>query len=378
MTATNELSRSINTVVEPETSAEGSFVVQSEKEPSSEARKIAEQTLRQTMELDEDASLENFPDKLTDTVKGLPRYQEIKAKLDSVPDEAIGYALFQEIKMANDEPIDDDTIPEDGVLISSMRSGKLCCAGRTLIASAYLQERHIDHMSVTAPGHNFLLIEQSPDTLAYFDSSRNLYFTFPREALRGYQGKDQVSECRLDEYTPRDKDAVDGLATPFFSAPINSLNTPLTNFVTLPPNFITMLPKDGISRTYLGNVQAALAGNKEFRKSNIAPNQEAARAIDDIEADLLGKKDQILTSFLDRNESRIRMIEDQGQADSRLISELLGQHPTQDDFVESFARVVQGDLGNRLVYLKNATNETRIAYGRRIWELLQVAKSAIV
>lgn len=323
-----------------------------EKEVSLEARRLAEKTICQTLELDDDSSLDNFSDKLTEAVGELPRYQELKVKLDSLSSEAVGYDLFQELKRANDEPIDDDTVPVDGVLVSSMRSGKLECAGRALMASTYLQERNIDHMVVTAPGHSFLLLEQNQDTLAYFDLNNNLYFTFPKEALAGYQGKETISECRLGEYTPREEDVTDGL------------NTPFTYFITIPP-------QEGISRQYLSNAQAALNGNPEFAKSNITPNPEASRAVDDIEKDLLGEKDQALDSFLENSEGNIRMTDIQGQADRKLVGDLLAQHSEQDGFAQAFAQVVQGELGNRLVYLKNASEDTRIEYGCRVWEFLQ-------
>lgn len=326
-------------------------IVQKE-EVSPEPRKIAEQTIWWTMELGDDAPLENFPKKLAEAVKILPKYLEIKIKLDSVPAEAVGYALFQKLKRANDAPVADDTVPTDGVLISSMHSGKLECAGRTLLASTYLRERNIDHIVIQAAGHSFLMIEQGNNTLAYFDANNNLYFTLPREALSGYQGIDAVSECRLQAYTPREDDTVDGL------------NTPFTYFITIPSS-------EGVSRQYLGNVQAALAGNKEFRQSNIKPNHDASLAIDTVQQDLLGDGSPVLKNFLADSENSIAMTELQSQADRKIIGDLLKTNSEQENFAQEFAQVVQGDLGNRLVYLKNASRETRVAYGRRVWEFFQ-------
>jgi len=66
-----------------------------------------------------------------------------------------------------------------------MKQGHLECAGRTLVASTFLQEHDINHAVVSAPGHALIIIEQSPDTLVYFDANNNLFFTFPKSALQG-------------------------------------------------------------------------------------------------------------------------------------------------------------------------------------------------
>lgn len=327
-------------------------ITQVEKEASPEARKKVEQTIRQTLEMDENAALDNFPEKLTAAVEKLPRYQEMKARLDGVSPDKLGYALFQEIKRNNDKPIKDESVPEDGVLVSSMRQGKLECAGRVLLASTYLQERGLDHAVGSAPGHSFLLLERNDNTLDYCDLNNNLFFSFPREALSGYEGQGKTSECWLGEYQPREGDTVDGL------------NTPFTHFVTIPP-------QEGMARQYLENVKAALNGNKEFVKSNISPSKEASEAMAIMSRKMLGQPDEKLARFMDNSEANIKAVERQSQADRKLIGEILSQHPEKEDFAQIFAQVVEGDLGSRLVYLRNAPETNRINFGKKVWDFLQ-------
>ena len=251
---------------------------------------------------------------------------------------------------SDQEQIDPDA-PKDGVLVKSMRQGRLECAGRTLIASTFLQEHGIDHVAVSAPGHAFLVIEQSPDTLAYFDANNNLYFTFPKSALEGYQGAETSAECRLKEYTPREADFADGV------------NTAFSHFVAMPA-------REAVGRQYLGNVAAALNGNKEFETTGIAVDQEASEAAHQIESEIYGEN-KVLESFYERVEGLLEQEEMQTADDKEVIGEILKTHTTHDDFVAFFTMVLNGNIGNRIPYIKNATPEQKGAYAEKVWDFLQ-------
>jgi len=327
-----------------------------QKEISPEKRKQAEGVVLDTLEIESTENLDNFDEKLKKATKSLPRYQQIEKKLEGIEQQNLPYELFKVLKRDSDEEQIDPNAPKDGVLIKSMRQGRMECAGRTLVASTFLQEHSIDHVAVSAPGHAFLVIEQSPDTLAYFDANNNLYFTFPRSALEGYQGAETSAECRLKEYTPREADFADGV------------NTTYSHFVVMPA-------REGLGRQYLGNVASALFGPKEgeefmFDRSNITMDREAAKATHQIESEIYGEN-KVRENFYDRVEGLIKQEEMQTADDKKVIGEILTTHPTHDDFVAFFTMVLNGNIGNRIPYIKNATPEQKGAYAEKVWDFLQ-------
>ena len=186
-----------------------------DKEVSAEERGEVEKIILETLGFDPNESLGNFNEQLEKATKSLPRYQQIQKDLEEVEQQDLPYELFKVLKRDSDEEQFNSNAPKDGVLVRSMKEGRLECSGRTLIASTFLQEHGIDHVVVTAPGHAFLILERSPDTLTYFDSNNNLYFEFPKTALEGFQGMEVSSECKLGEYTPRETDLSDGINTVF-------------------------------------------------------------------------------------------------------------------------------------------------------------------
>lgn len=322
-----------------------------QKEVSPDKRKLAEKTVFDTLEIERDKSLENFDDTLREATKSLPRYQQIEQILEGIERQNLPHELFKALRKASDDAEENPNAPKDGVLIKSMRRGRLECAGRTLIASIFLQEHNIDHTVVSAPGHALIIIEQSPDTLAYFDANNNLYFTFPRSALDGFKGIEASAECRLQEYVPREEDFADGV------------NTVFSHFVAMPA-------KEAIGRQYLGNVAAALNGNKEFETSGIAINNEAAEATHQIESEIYGDN-PVLDSFYSRVEALIEKEERQTEEDKRVIGEILQDHPTRNNFVAAFSLILDGNFGDRVPYVKNAPVEQKRMFAEKVWDYLQ-------
>jgi hypothetical protein len=322
-----------------------------QKEISPEARRQAEQTILQTLEIDPTESLDNFDEKLRESTKSLLQYQELEKQLESVEQEELPYELFKKLKKESDPVQTNPNAPKDGVLIKSMRQGNLECAGRTLIISTFLQEHNINNIAVSAPGHAFLIIEQSPETLIYFDANNNLFFTFPKSALDGYQGTETSSECTLQEYTPRETDFTDGITTIF-------------------PHFVVMPAQEAVGRQYIGNVRAALNGNEEFETSGIETNKEATEATHQIESEIYGEN-EVLESFYERIEGLLESEAMQRAADKKVLKEILETHPNRDDFVAFFIMVLNGDLGDRIPYIKNATSEQKTTYAEKVWNALQ-------
>ncbi len=212
----------------------------------------AEKVLLDTMGIGENIKLtkENFKKHLSRSIRQLQRYKELEEKLKNVDKYKLPYKLFEIIRREKDKKIKTPKdAPTDGVLIRSIQNGPLECAGRVMIASELLQKHKVDHAVVSAPGHSFIIINLGGNTLSYLDANNNLYFTFPRNALVGFKGTQEISKSRLKEYVPRSNDKIDGVSSAF------------TDFVVMPPS-------EGVARQYLGNVAAALAGNKEFYSNN--------------------------------------------------------------------------------------------------------------
>jgi hypothetical protein len=316
---------------------------------SPEKIKQAKKVVLGSLEIDPTETLDDFDEKLKKATRLLPKYKQIEQKLEGIERQNLPHELFKVLKKASDDIQYDPNAPKDGVLIKSMKQGKLECAGITLIASTFLQEHEVDHVAVSGPGHAFLIVEQPPDTLVYFDANNNLFFTFPKSALAGYKGADISAECRLKEYTPRGTDFADGVTTAF-------------------AHFVTMPAKEGIGRQYLGNVAAALNGNTEFDTTGIAFDQKSADATRQLETEIYGKN-KVLENFYDKVEGLIELEEIQTKDDKETIDTILKTHPNHDDFV-TFFTVFLGGIGNRIPYIKNASVEQKRAYVEKVWDFL--------
>jgi len=321
-----------------------------EQEVTSEQMEEAKRIILESLGMGEEVRLDDFEEKLTEATKSLERYQEIEQRLEGVDTQNLPYELFKILKKDVDTAELDTDAPQDGVLIKSMQQGHLECAGRTLIASTYLQSRNIEHTTIQAPGHTFLIIEQAGDTLVYFDANNNLYFTFPREALEGYQNISTTAECKLKEYNPRESDFYDGVGTVF-------------------DHFVVMPAQEGIGRVYLGNIAAALNGNDEFETSGIVENKALIPSVNEIEANIYGEN-EILNSFRDRMESLIHIEEVKYKNDVAIRTKFirLYPNPTEEQFVNYFIDNLNGHLGKRIPFIQNAPDEQRVAYAKKLWE----------
>lgn len=337
-------------VEEAEEVAKGSGV---EQEVTPEQIEEANKVILDSLGISDETKLDDFEGVLLEATKALPRYQEIEQILEGVKAQDLPYELFKLLQSkADTEELDPDA-PQDGVLIKSMQSGHLECAGRTLIASTYMQSRNIEHTTIQAPGHTFLIIEQAGDTLVYFDANGNLYFTFPKQALEGYQDIKTMAECKIQEYTPRDSDFLDGTNTVF-------------------DHFVVMPAQEGRGRVYLGNVAAALNGNEEFTTSGIAENKGLMPAVNEIEASIYGEN-AVLNSFRDRMEELKHIEEEKDENDRSFISKFFKEHsdnPTEDQFINYFLDNLDNYnyLGKRMPFIKNAKDEQKIAFAQKLWE----------
>lgn len=322
-----------------------------EKEIIPEKIRVAKETILTSLNMDQETDLDNFDEKLKEATKSLSRYKEIEKELSGIEGSEIIYKLFKLLKKSADKKNVDENSPRDGVLISSMQDGQLECAGRTLIASTFLQESGIDHVVVSAPGHSFMVIEQSPETLIYFDANNDLFFTFPKSALAGYQNTQTTAECRLREYTPREDDLVDGVNTAF-------------------SHFISMPAREAIGRQYLGNIAAALHGNAEFSTSNIEKDMEASEAVRQLEFRMYGEN-EVLDGFYQKVETLIELEDAKTEDDRMIVSEILQRYPDRSNFINAIIGVIGGNLGDRIPYIKNAPDEKKRDYAEKLWVLMQ-------
>ena len=319
------------------------------KELSLEDRQKAENIISDTLEIE---NLNNFDQTLAEATKNLPKYKELKEKLVHTEKTNFSYELFKLLKKdADDTSKIDKNTPRDGVLIKSMKQGHLECAGRTLIASTLLKEKGVDHMAVSAPGHSFLLIEQTPNTLAYCDCNNNLFFTFPKESLAGYKDTKTTANCKLNSYSPRKEDVLDGVNITF-------------------DNFVVMPATEGIGRQYLDNVTAALNGNEEFKTSGVEKDDKIAPVVQQLKTEKYGEN-KVLEEFYSKVDSLLEIEDLQTKDDKKIIGDLLTNHPKKEDFVNTFSQILDGAPGNRVIYIKNAPKEEKKKYAEKLWKQLQ-------
>ena len=333
-----------------------------EQELTPEQMEEVSRIILDSLGMGEETRLDDFEEKLIEATKSLPRYQEIEQKLEGVDTQNLPYELFKILKKDADTAELNPDVPQDGVLIKSMQQGHLECAGRTSIASTYLQSRNIEHTTIQAPSHTFLIMEQAEDTLVYFDANNNLYFTFPKEALEGYQNISTTAECNLKEYNPRYSDFYDGVGTVY-------------------DHFVVMPAQEGIGRVYLGNLAAALNGNKEFQNSRIVENKALIPAVDKIKTSIYGEN-EVLDSFLSEDRMEVRDSEgnliggllydeeNKKKNDVAIPTKFLRLHPnpTEEQFVNYFMDNLNGHLGTRMPFIQNAPDEQRVAYAKKLWE----------
>lgn len=329
-----------------------------ESEISPEDISRAKKASAEFLGVKDEKELENLDKILEGKIKSLPRYKEIVKKLAEVPDDSVVEELFKLIKREAD-PEDLETFnPEalsDNKFLKLLLHEKLACAGRTAIASTFLQERGIGHSVAQGPEHAFVIIEKDPDTIAYFDANNNLYFTAPKSAFRGYKGADQSAECKIIDYTPRESDVADGM------------NPAFNRFVVVPP-------AEGIARQYFLNVGGALNGNKEFESMNVEKDEKAAEAVIEVERDIVGEN-AVFEKYLDAMGENIVERDDKKDIFDATMKNIFDIAKDKTEFVEMFASIIhKGDIGEQLVYLKNASEEKRREYAEEIYDLLHSPK----
>lgn len=346
-----ETGNNFREVDEAEEVAEGKSL---ESEVTPEQIEAANKAILESLGVAEETRLDDFEGTLIEATKALPRYQEIEQRLEGVEAQYLPYELFKLLQSNADTAELDPDAPQDGVLIRSiMESGHLECAGRTLIASTYLQSHNIEHTTIQAPGHTFLIIEQAGDTLIYFDANNNLYFTFPKQSLEGYKDINTMAECKIQEYTLRESDFLDGTNTVF-------------------DHFVVMPAQEGRGRVYLGNLASALNGNKEFTTSRIAENKDLIPAVNEIAASIYGEN-ALLNSFRDRMEELRHIEEEKDENDRSFIGKFFKEHPdnpTEEQFINYFLYNLNkyNYLGKRMPFIKNAPDEQKLEFAKRLWE----------
>lgn len=279
----------------------------------------------------EPSDLRSFPQLLFREIEGLEKFQEVLDAIKDLEGKELIFGLFESLKRGNDNK----ELIGNGVLIDSMRSGKLECSGRTMIASRALNKMGVDH-SIAAPyGHSMLLLELDEDTLVYFDANNDLLFSFPKEALTGYAGIGQFAECELQDFQKREKDFFDGK---------NSVMRKM----------MVLSPRAGILNSYLNNVGAALGGAPEFREDKIQTDQEASEKIDAMKTVLLGEQ-KVAETFYEEGQIRQKKEEEERAHLFNEVRRLYAEAGSKDLFFEQMKK--NGLLWKRWPYLQ--TNEEK-------------------
>lgn len=325
-----------------------------ETESTPEAIEKAKESLLKSINtqlvVDGPLTKENLELELSKAIQNFPRYKELEEKLKDVSKEDFIYKVFKLIEQSADKDnnINENT-PRDGVLINSMKSGSLKCAGRVMIASEFLKQHQIEHSIGQAPNHSIIIGKISEDTLAYFDSQSNLYFTFPKQALSGYISVADTNECVLNDYIPRESDKSDGL------------NGVWRHLVVMPPS-------EGVLRQYFGNMGAALNGNEEFKHSGIKKDEEQAGAIHDLEQAILGDN-SVYDKFQNNTPNLAKESMDFFGVQEQALKSMFGESSDKNNFIEKFS-LNKNDVAKIFPYLKNAPDKEIRECASKVWGAL--------
>lgn len=304
-----------------------------EKEPREKAVAFLFATLDRPV-----SKLEEFPEQLNEEIENLDRYKDIFEQVKELPKEELPLAIFHLIKRTAD--VNANEQKGNGVLIDSMKAGNLECAGRTMIVSRLFENLNVDHRIAKPYGHSMILFEQDEDTVVYFDANNNLYFTFPRSALKGYTGDENLQECWLEDYQPREKDTYHGG---------NSVMR----------HMMVMNPHDGILQAYLNNAGAALNGNKEFKEDEVKVDKASAEAMHEVKAVLLGGN-QIPDEFYVEGEKEFKASEEEKKFIKQQAMQMYNDSTSKEEFAKQLLTL--NKLWESFPYMHSENDRTNKAY----------------
>jgi hypothetical protein len=327
------------------------------EEPISlEAIASARTALQRTLE---GADTSQLTSALRESVKTLPQYKLLEQRLSSVSVQTLPEALFQTLREIRSQPLTKAS-PVDGVLLSSMRQGSLCCAGRVLLASTFLREKGVAHSIISTiageGGHSVLLIELDATTSAYCDAENGLYFSFPTKALERREGNDIVSLCHLNDFIPDEKAVCHGLSG-------------------VSRTFMRMDADAGVTYQYLSNVQAALSGNSEFAQSDILPDVAAAKAMTMLQREYAGNNTSLIEKF--NEELYERGITRQMEKSAEMRQLVQDAYETSERNEEQFCMLLEKMFASHQVltslfpYLQHASIEQRRGAAKQMWQFIQ-------
>lgn len=329
-----------------------------DKECAEELERFYADAVRTSLGWESDRSLEDFDTQLRNETRELERYRKVINDVSSAENtKDVQRAVFESLRRSNDPELPPEVQNGDGVLMQSMKQGKFECAGRTLVASVVFEDLHIPHSVISAAGggHYLILAEVDEDTLAYFDANADMYYTFPKSALQGYKGTDRCSRCTIGDYETREKDVQ-----------VGQPNFTITEFWTLPP-------KEGTSRSYLGNVSAAMNGNREFENSpfQVRGNSDGE---DGVIRRIVGEEDPEYAKNVGE-ENLAKTQKDMEVFCGQLLS-IHTKFPRREDFIRECCSALTGDLGKPMPFLKGAGRESaRVRYAEMAWKYLNLHAS---
>jgi len=228
------------------------------------------------------------------------------------------------------------------------------------LASTFLQEKGISHSIISTiageGGHSVLLIEVNNETSAYCDAENGLYFTFPSEALEQREGNEKVSINHLKDYVPTENDVCHGLSS-------------------MSRTFMRMDADTGIAYQYLGNVQAALSGNKEFAKGAIQPDVQAAAAVSVLQQEQVGSDVELIEKFSEELYERgiSRQLEKDGEMRQLVKDVYTASEGNEEKFCDVLGKMFASHqvLTSLFPYLQHAPAEQRRDAAKELWQFIQ-------
>jgi len=59
------------------------------------------------------------------------------------------------------------------------------------------------------------------------------------------------------------------------------------------------------------------------------------------------------------------------ESEKQIITEAVKTYPARDDFIHYFSKILDGEIGNSIPYIKNASPDKKTEFAGKVWHYLQ-------
>ncbi len=304
---------------------------------------------------DVELDINNFYPTLISQIRNLKRYLDIKELVKDIDKNDVTKTVFESLKKMSDDrfPVSDEPgIDKNGVFISSMKHGYFECAGRSALASTILSEFGIESYIVDVPGHSLLIAKFDENTYVYCDFNQDLYFIFPKEAIKKIV---DTKTGKIVELVPFAKD---------FKRDYLGLGPVYHNIVVL------FKPEEGVIRQYLHNLSAFLGGADEFNAIEIENRDKLRANVRAFESELCGVRSKEYEDYYQSTPIILPKIHERTDILKEKVYKMLSELE-KDGFISSLSELIAGEEAKDLIYMNMATKEDRVRYSELVYQQLK-------